>query len=203
MSSDIASIQLLDPDDGQLRLLGWKGFHPKSAIFWDRVQFRSASTCGLAFSTGARVVVPDVETCDFMAGTSDLDEYSRSNIRAMQSTPLLSVSGKLLGMVSTHWRDPHQPAERALRRLDVLARQVASLIERSRTEAALRESSVITKNLDGIITSWNKAAQRVFGYTAAEAVGKPVTILIPPERQDEEPEILSRVRRRERIDHYE
>ena len=90
MSSDMASIQLLDPEGSQLQLLGWKGFHPQSAIFWDRVHFKSASTCGLAFSTGCRVVVPDVETCDFMAGTSDLDEYRRSNIRAVQSTPLLS-----------------------------------------------------------------------------------------------------------------
>jgi GAF domain-containing protein len=95
----------------------------------------------LAFSTGARVVVPDIETCDFMAGTSDLGEYRRSNIRAAQSTPLLSFSGNLLGMISTHLREPHQPAERALRRLDVLARQASGLIERSRAEAALRESN--------------------------------------------------------------
>jgi PAS domain-containing protein len=197
MSSDMASIQLLDPEGGQLRLLGWRGFHPQSAIFWDRVHFQSGSTCGLAFSTGARVVVPDIETCDFMAGTSDLDEYRRSNIRAVQSTPLFSFSGKLLGMISTHWREPHQPAERSLRRLDVLARQAADLIERGRVEAALREindqllwlasivessdDSIITKNLDGIIMSWNKAVERVFGYTAEEVVGKPVTILIPTE----------------------
>jgi GAF domain-containing protein len=89
----------------------------------------------------ARVVVPDIETCDFMAGTSNLDEYRRSYIRAVQSTPLLSFSGELLGTISTHWREPHQPAERALRRLDVLARQAADLIERSRTEAALRETN--------------------------------------------------------------
>jgi hypothetical protein len=50
-------------------------------------------------------VVPDVETCDFMAGTADLDEYRRSNIRAVQSTPLVSRSGQLLGMISTHWRE--------------------------------------------------------------------------------------------------
>jgi PAS domain S-box-containing protein len=219
MSSDMASIQLLDPEGGQLRLLGWRGFHPQSAIFWDRVHFRSASTCGLAFSTGARVVVPDIEICDFMTGTSDLNEYRRSNIRAVQSTPLFSFSGKLLGMISTHWREPHQPAERSLRRLDVLARQAADLIERGRVEAALREindqllwlasiiessdDSIITKNLDGIIMSWNKAAERVFGYTAEEVVGKPVTILIPTELHDEEPGILARIRRGERIDHYE
>jgi PAS domain S-box-containing protein len=219
MSSDMASIQLLDPEGSQLVLLGWKGFHPQSAIFWDSVHFKSASTCGLAFSTGCRVAVPDVETCDVMSGTSDLDEYRRSNIRAVQSTPLLSLSGQLLGMISTHWREPHQPTERALRRLDVLARQAAYLIERGRAEAALRESneqllwlasvvessedSIITKNLDGIITSWNKAAERVFGYTAQEAVGKPITILIPTDRHDEEPTILARIRRGERIEHYE
>jgi PAS domain S-box-containing protein len=219
MSSDMASIQLLDPERNQLLLLAWKGFHPQSAIFWQRVHFNSASTCGLAFSTGCRVVVPDVDICDFMAGTADLDEYRRSNIRAVQSTPLVSRSGQLLGMISTHWREPHQPTERALRRLDVLARQAADLVERNRAEAALRESNeqlrwfssivdnsddvIITKNLDGIIMSWNNAAERVFGYTAEEAVGKPVTILIPPELRDEEPTILARIGRGERIDHYE
>jgi PAS domain S-box-containing protein len=219
MSSDMASMQLLDPQRDQLRLLSWKGFHPQSAAFWESVHFNSASTCGIALATGSRVVVPDVDVCDFMAGTADLDEYRRSNIRAVQSTPLVSRSGQLLGMISTHWREPHQPTERALWRLDVLARQAADLIERSRAEAALRESndqlrwlasavessddSIITKDLDGIIKSWNKGAERVFGYTADEAVGKSITILIPPERLDEEPTILGRIRRGERIDHYE
>ena len=72
--------------------------------------------------------------------------------------------------------------------------------------AAIVESSddaIISKDLSGIITSWNKSAERLFGYTAQEAVGKPVTLLIPPERFDEEPTILDRVRRGERIDHYE
>jgi PAS domain S-box-containing protein len=58
-------------------------------------------------------------------------------------------------------------------------------------------------NLDGIITSWNKAAEQLFGYTAEEVIGKPVTILIPSNRPDEEPAILARIRRGERIDHYE
>jgi PAS domain S-box-containing protein len=58
-------------------------------------------------------------------------------------------------------------------------------------------------NLDGIITSWNKSAERLFGHTAEETIGKAVTILIPPERHDEEPGILARIRFGERIDHYE
>ena len=137
MSSDMASMQLLDPERNQLRLLAWKGFHPQSAVFWKWVYLDSASTCGLALFAGSRVVVPDVETCDFMAGTADLDEYRRSKIRAVQSTPLVSRSCQLLGMISTHWREPHQSTERALWRMDVLARQAADLLERDRTEAVL------------------------------------------------------------------
>ena len=141
MSSDMASIQSLDPERNQLWLLAWKGFHPQSASFWQTVHFNSACTCGIAFATGSRVVVPDVDICDFMTGTTDLDEYRRSNIRAVQSTPLVSRSGQLLGMISTHWREPHRPTERALLRLDVLARQAADLIERGRVEATLRDSN--------------------------------------------------------------
>jgi PAS domain S-box-containing protein len=219
MSSDMASMQVLDPNRNQLRLLAWKGFHPQSAVFWEWVSFKSASVCELALSARCRVVVQDIETCESIAGTPDLDEFRRSDIRAVQSTPLVSRSGQLIGIISTHWRAPHQPAERALRRLDVLARQAADLIERAKAEATLRDSNeklwwlasivehsddaIITKNLEGIIKSWNGAAERVFGYTAEEAVGKSITILIPPERQDEEPEILARIRRGERIDHYE
>jgi PAS domain S-box-containing protein len=65
------------------------------------------------------------------------------------------------------------------------------------------DDAIITKNLDGIISSWNKSAERLYGYTAEEVVGKPVTILVPLERHDEERAILARVRRGERIHHYE
>jgi GAF domain-containing protein len=147
MLSDMASMQLLDPESNRLRLLAWKGFHPQSAKILGMGYLDSASTCGLALSAGSRVVVPDIETCDFMAGTADLDEYRRSNIRVVQSTPLVSRSGELLGMISTHRHEPHQPTDRALRRLDVLARQAADLIERSRTEAALRnEAATVLAN---------------------------------------------------------
>ena len=65
------------------------------------------------------------------------------------------------------------------------------------------DDAIVSKNLDGIIINWNTGAQRVFGYTAAEAVGQPITILIPADRQSEEREILTRIRRGERIDHFE
>jgi PAS domain S-box-containing protein len=65
------------------------------------------------------------------------------------------------------------------------------------------DDAIVSKNLDGIITSWNKGAERVFGYTAEEAIGQPITIVIPQDRQDEERRILTRIRRGERIEHFE
>ena len=140
MSAEAGSMQALDAERGELRLLAWRGFHPESVALWDRVRFASATTCGQALSSGERVVVADVEACDWMAGTADLDGYRRSGIRAVQSTPLVSRFGRLLGVMSTHWPAPHQPSDRALSMVDVVARQAADLIERSQAEAALRES---------------------------------------------------------------
>jgi PAS domain S-box-containing protein len=65
------------------------------------------------------------------------------------------------------------------------------------------DDAIISKDLNGVITSWNESAERLFGYTAAQTVGKPITMLIPPDRLDEEPEILARLRRGERVDHFE
>jgi len=219
MSAHIGSLQSFSPEQRELRLLVWKGFHPDSAAFWERVGLESATACGTALSVGHRVMVPDVEACDFMAGTADLDAYRQSGIRAVQSTPLVSRSGRLLGMISTHWLEPHQPTERAFRLFDVLARQAADLVERIQVETALRESeqrsrwlasivessddAIISKDITGIITTWNKGAERLFGYMADEVVGKPITILIPPDRHSEERAILECISRGGRIENYE
>jgi PAS domain S-box-containing protein len=87
-----------------------------------------------------------------------------------------------------------------------LYRKQRNLEEINRFLGAMVESSddaIISKDLDGIIATVNQGAERLFGYKAEEMVGKPVTILIPPDRQHEEPEILARIRRGERVDHYE
>ncbi len=72
--------------------------------------------------------------------------------------------------------------------------------------AAIVESSddaIVSKDLDGIVQSWNAGAKRIFGYTAEEAVGQSITLIIPPERRDEETQILQRLRKGERIEHFE
>src|SRR6516165_4121718 len=90
----------------------------------------------------------------------------------------------------------YKQVEAALREGDERVRWLASIVESS-------DDAIISKTLDAIITSWNKGAERMFGYTAEDAVGKPVTMLIPPDRQHEERTILERIRRGERIEHYE
>jgi PAS domain S-box-containing protein len=96
--------------------------------------------------------------------------------------------------------------ERLLRKVRSEAEQRRASALTSNRLAAIVESSedaILSKDLDGIITSWNQGASQLFGYTAEEAIGMPVTKLIPADRQDEEPSILSRIRAGERIEHYE
>ena len=76
------------------------------------------------------------------------------------------------------------------------SRRLAAIIESA-------EDAIISKSLDGIISTWNAGAERIFGYTAEEMIGKPVVLLIPPDHRDEEPNILARIRAGERVEHYE
>jgi PAS domain S-box-containing protein len=86
--------------------------------------------------------------------------------------------------------------EVALRESEQRLAWLASIVEFS-------DDVIVSKNLDGIITSWNKGAERIFGYSAGEAIGQPITLVIPEERHSEERDILTRIRRGERIDHFE
>jgi PAS domain S-box-containing protein len=212
MRSDFASLQLFYPERAELRLLSYRGFNPAAVAFWERVRPASGSTCGVALTTRHRSIVADIELSDFMKGSEDLETYRQTGIRAVQSTPLISRAGHMLGMISTHWRQAHHPGEHELRLLDVLARQAADLIERTEAEqvaqrlGAIVDSSydaIVSKNLNGIITSWNSGAERLFGYRAEEIIGKPITILIPTDRPNEEPNIIDRIRRGEQVEPYE
>ena len=88
---------------------------------------------------------------------------------------------------------------------DALLRENYRTRQNAETAAIVASSddAIISKGLDGVIISWNRGAERIFGYTAQEAVGQSVTMLIPPDRAEEEPMILGRIRRGETVDHYE
>lgn len=87
-------------------------------------------------------------------------------------------------------------ATKALSERKEVDQRLASIVENC-------EDAIISKDLQGIISSWNTGAQRLFGYAAEEVVGKPITVLIPPDRHYEEPGILERLRHGERIEHFE
>ena len=105
-------------------------------------------------------------------------------------TPLFDASGALIGAVNMLI----DIADR--KRAEEVKQRLASIVQFS-------DDAIISKNLQGIIESWNAGAERIFGYTAKEAIGQSVEMLIPTDRIDEEGKILDQIRRGERIDHYE
>jgi len=140
MHSDFASMQVAELNRENvlvLRLLASRGFHPESARHWQIVGMDDQASCGAALRNGERVCIRDTEAWKALSGTADLVAYRRSGIRAVQSTPLISRSRGWLGMISTHWRQPYLPSESELRTFDILARQVADLIERKQFEDRL------------------------------------------------------------------
>jgi PAS domain S-box-containing protein len=105
-------------------------------------------------------------------------------------TPLRNAEGKIIGGINML--------------LDITDRKLNE--QSSNLLAAIVDSSddaIISKNLDGIVTSWNKSAERMFGYSAGEAIGRHITLIIPQERLNEEVDILSRLRRGQRVDHFQ
>jgi PAS domain S-box-containing protein len=198
MRSEAASIQILDEKTGQLRLLGSRGLHPRSAEHWQIVDAQSASGCGEALRSGSRVIIADVEKHPPFADDPVLEEYRRCGLRSVQSTPLIARDGRCLGMISTLWTDPHTPSEDDFLRLDVLAREAADLIERRAFEGALRDGeeqlrlivesardyAIFTTDRNGIIDTWLAGAESVFGYPPEEALGQPADILFTPEDRE-------------------
>jgi PAS domain S-box-containing protein len=106
------------------------------------------------------------------------------------AAPIRDEEGHVTGVVLI-FRDVTEAQQAAQAHL-----RLSAIVESS-------DDAIISKNLDGIIVSWNKGAERLYGYTAEEVVGKPLSILIPPDHPDELPSIMERLKRGERIEHFE
>jgi len=205
-----ASILLFDDSD-VMRFVGWRGLSDgyRHAVEghspWDRDE-----------EDPRPVYFEDIGLSDLSVALKET--IAREHIAAVAFIPIL-IDGRLAGKFMAYYERPHHFSEPEIDVALTLARQLGFGIARLRAEQArsaaeeraqqlvsIVESSddaIISKDLDGIIRTWNSGAERLFGYSAGEALGKPVTILFPPGREDEEPGILARIRRGERIHHYE
>jgi PAS domain S-box-containing protein len=137
---------------------------------------------------------------------------AREGIGALAFVPL-QEGGRLFGKFMVYYDAPHAFTKDDVALAVTIARHVSFSLERLRTQrAALQlaaivdfsEDAIISKDLNGIVTTWNQGAQKLFGYTAEEAIGQPITTLvIPQDRLNEESGILQRIRRGEQVEHFE
>ncbi|MGA2225254.1 MAG: PAS domain S-box protein [Syntrophobacteraceae bacterium] len=137
VGAEKGTLQLLEGDS--LRIVAAYG-HQRSFIEFFASAENTASVCGEATRCGERVVVSDVETSSLFIGTPSLAVLREAGVRAVQSTPMMSRNGALLGILTTQWGVPYTPNEHDLWRIDLLARQAADLIEHSKSEDALLKS---------------------------------------------------------------
>ncbi len=137
VGAERGTLQLLESDS--LRIVAHYGHQQPFLDFFAAAENRT-SVCGEAAQRGERVAVPDVETSSLFAGTPSLAVLREAGVRAVQSTPIISRTGALLGILTTQWGVPYHPDEDDLWRIDLLMRQAADLIEYGKAEEGLRRS---------------------------------------------------------------
>ena len=130
--ADKGNVQLLDRDSGVLSLAAQSGFDEPFVELLESVGNDTA--CGVALQTGQCVIVEDITKSDIYSGKHSFDAMREDDLLAVQSLPLLSSSGNVLGIISVHFVHPHRPSEQELRLMDLLARQTADYLERKRVE---------------------------------------------------------------------
>jgi PAS domain S-box-containing protein len=205
-----ASILLFD-DAGVMRFVAWRGLSET---------YRRAVDGHSPWKAGERnpepIFVEDVAKDPELAPL--LPVAQAEDVSAFAFIPIVD-HGATIGKFMAYYRKPHKFSAEEFAISVAVARQLGFGLERLRGDdlrereeevrnrlAAIVESSqdaIISKDLTATIKSWNAGAERVFGYTADEAVGQSILLLIPPDRHDEEKEIIGRIQRGERIEHYE
>lgn len=190
LGADMGNVQLLDAERGVLAIVAQRGFRREFLEFFREVSKEDESACGRALRSGERIVIEDVEA--HPAYTALRSIARAAGYRAVQSTPLISRDGAVLGVLSTHFRSSHRPSQQDLQGVDLYARQATDFIERCKTDEALHKSeatvralletaaqAIVTVNTRGQIELVNTTTERMFGYTRQEVLGQPVEMLIP------------------------
>jgi len=132
-SADKGVVQLIDIESRALKIVANSGFAESFLSFFANVE-EGESAWKRAMDSQQRVIIEDVTTSKLLAGKPSLKTLTEAGVRAVQSLPLMSSTGKLLGIISTHFCEPHRPSEQELRLMDLLARQTADYLERKRVE---------------------------------------------------------------------
>jgi signal transduction histidine kinase len=143
--ADFGNIQLYNPETQALEIVAHRGFRQDFLEHFRHVHDNSSAACGRALQQHERVIIEDVHTDPRFEPHRPI--AASAGFRAVQSTPLFSRSGEALGMISTHFRHTHRPSECELRLTDLYARQAAEMIERKRSEEALRTSEQLLRQV--------------------------------------------------------
>jgi len=205
-----ASILLFD-DKNVMRFVAWRGLSPDY-----RKAVEERSPWSKAERNPKPVLAEQVSGSDLPIDLKEV--FVREGIDAIAMIPIL-LNGELAGKFVAYYDRPQPLSEPQIDVALTLAQHFGFGLARFEAEegrraaersavqlVAIVESSddaIISKDRNGVIQTWNAGAERLFGYSAEEAIGRPVTIIFPEDRQNEEPGILSRILRGERIDHYE
>ncbi|WP_245508994.1 PAS domain S-box protein [Mesorhizobium sp. M4B.F.Ca.ET.019.03.1.1] len=197
-----ASILLLE--GGIMKFVAWRGLSDPY-----RAAVEGHSPWSVEDRDPQPISVSDVEQAEL---SNSLKQAIRTEgIGAACFIPI-NEGGRLLGKFMAYFDEPHDCSGEEIEVARTIARQLGFGLERVRAQkaaqrlAAIVESShdaIVSKDLKGIVSTWNGGAERLFGYTAAEMVGRPITTIIPEDRVGEEPLILGRIGNGELVDHFE
>lgn len=198
-----ASILRFDTE-GVMRFVAWRGLSERYRLAVD-----GHSPWRPGDHDANPICIEDIEVADESERLKST--IRKEGIRALAFIPL-AIDGRVTGKFMAYYRTPHSFTDHEIELALTVARQLGFSLARhladddARRLISIVESSddaILAKDLRGIITNWNAGAERLFGYQKHEAIGQPGTMLIPSDRQDEEPIILGRIRNGERINHYE
>ncbi|HEX6780404.1 MAG TPA: SpoIIE family protein phosphatase [Solirubrobacterales bacterium] len=210
-------------DEAPLRLVsGWSTHDLDARPLWRRsreIEFRRGTGLpGDAWASGQIALAPDYR--DYPTPTPRFEVSAELGLEAALAIPVPTGSPEhVLAVAEFHTRAFNPQSEELMGLLAGFADQLGTFIARRRAEAKSAEAerfrqhlaevvrgtqdAVLSKDLDGVVTTWNPAAARLYGYSPEEAIGRHISFLVPPDHKDEEKVILERVKRGERLDTYE
>lgn len=195
--ADAGTMQMLDENTQDLCFLASQNIEPAIIEHFARVNVSSDTSCGRALRQGTRIFV-DFDAPDSPDPDGSMRLHLEAGLLCAQSTPLISRTGKPIGMVSTHWRTRHQPSVRESQLLDLLARQATDLIEQRQTTLALRDREAQLRlateasklgmwfwNLESDTLTWTEQCKAIFGLPADAEMSYEIFLaaLHPDDRQ--------------------